>query len=83
MPELDELSLKQVGLLQIKNIDKLFPNLSVLDLTKNRIFSVEAIEELHKLDMLAEVSFKDNPVCVHKHLNEMVQQVVPNIEVIN
>ena len=61
----------------------MFPNLAVLDLGKNRIFSVEAIEELHTLSSLAEVSFKDNPVCVHKHLQEMVQQVVPDIEVIN
>jgi Leucine-rich repeat (LRR) protein len=72
MPELDELSIKQLGLISIKGIDKLFPNLAVLDLSKNRIFSVEAIEELHKLDSLAEVSFNDNPVCVHKHLKDMV-----------
>ena len=44
---------------------------------------MEAIEELHKLENLAEISFKDNPVCVHKHLHEMVSQVVPTIEMVN
>lgn len=50
MPEVDELSIRNVGLLNIKNIDKIFPNLAVLDLGMNRIFSIEAVEELHKLD---------------------------------
>jgi hypothetical protein len=44
---------------------------------------VEAIEVLHKLDNLAEVSFLDNPICVHKHLKEMLLDVVPGLEVIN
>jgi hypothetical protein len=35
------------------------------------------------LPNLAEVNFNENPVCVHKHLKEMVLDVVPNIEVIN
>ena len=83
MTELDDLSLKQVGLLHIRGIAESFPNLSILELSQNKIFSVEDIEELHKLHELSEVSFKDNPVCVHKHLTDMVQDVVPNIEVVN
>ena len=71
-PEIDELSIRKVGLVDIKDIDKIFPNLAVLDLGMNKIFSVEAVEELYKLEMLAEVSFKDNPVCMHKHLKDMV-----------
>ena len=54
-----------------------------MELDGNRIFSVECVEVLHKLTNLAEVSFKDNPVCVHKHLTEMVLNVVPSIEVVN
>ena len=77
LSELDELNLRGNGLLQIRGIDKLCKNVSILDLTNNKIFSVEAIEELHRLENLAEVSFKENPVCVHKHLKEMVTQVVP------
>ena len=68
MPELDELQLKSVGLIEVKGIDKLCPNIAVLDLTNNKVVSIEQIEELHKLHNLAEVSFKNNPVCVHKHL---------------
>ena len=72
MTELDDLSLRGVGLLNIKGISDSFPNISLLDLSYNRIFSVEAVEELHKLSELAEVSFKENPLCVHKHLTQMV-----------
>lgn len=83
MDRLEELSLQQVGLLNIKKIEKICPNITVLDLGKNKIFAVEAVEALHKLEDLAEVSFKDNPICVHKHLKEMVCDVVPQIEVVN
>ena len=55
----------------------------MLDLSNNKIFSIESIEVLHKLENLAEINFKENPVCVHKHLVSMVLDVVPNIEVVN
>ena len=83
MEKLEELCIRQVGLLNLNNIEKCFPNLTCLDLAKNRIFAVEAVEALHKLKELAEVSFKENPICVHKHLTEMVTDVVPQIEVVN
>ena len=67
----------------ITDIGDHFPNLTNLDLSYNKIFKVEAIEELHTLHDLAEVSFKENPICVHKHLKEMVSEVVPNIEMVN
>mmetsp|Transcript_5135 Transcript_5135/g.7875 ORF Transcript_5135/g.7875 Transcript_5135/m.7875 type:complete len:81 (+) Transcript_5135:201-443(+) len=69
LAEVDSLSLKDVGLLNIDNIDLVFPQVEILDLGNNRIFAIEAVEILHKLPSLAEVSFKDNPICVHKHLN--------------
>jgi len=65
---LDDLSLRNNGLLNIKRIEEFAPNLTVLDLSDNKIFSVEAVEALHKLTNLAEVNFTDNPICVHKHL---------------
>ena len=49
MDRLEELSLQQVGLLNIKKIEKICPNITVLDLGKNKIFAVEAVEALHKL----------------------------------
>ena len=67
----------------ITGIGDHFPNLTNLDLSYNKIFKTEAIEELHTLPDLAEVSFHENPICVHKHLNEMVNEVVPNIEMVN
>ena len=67
----------------ITGISDHFPNLTNLDLGYNKIFKVEAIEELHTLSDLAEVSFHENPICVHKHLKEMVCDVVPNIEMVN
>lgn len=83
MDRLEELSVQKVGLLNLNGIEKCFPNVTCLDLAKNKIFAVEAVEALHKLPELAEVSFKDNPICVHKHLTEMVTDVVPKIEVVN
>ena len=65
---LDDLSLRNNGLLNLKRIEEFAPNLTVLDLSHNKIFSVEAVEALHKLTNLAEVNFNDNPICVHKHL---------------
>lgn len=69
---LDELLLRDNGVLKIKGIGEIFPNLQILDLSKNKIFSVEAIEELHKLPEITEVNFKENPICCHKHLMDMV-----------
>jgi len=83
MQDLDDLQLKQVGLLHLQGIADIFPSLECLDLADNKIFSVEALEELHKLEDLSDVSFKNNPICIHKHLEEMVMTVVPNIEVVN
>jgi len=41
MAVLDDLSLKNVGLLKISGIAKIFPSLESLDLTANKIFSVD------------------------------------------
>ena len=54
-----------------------------MDVSHNKIFQVDAVEILHKLPNLAEVNFNENPICVHKHLKDMVLDVVPTIEVIN
>jgi hypothetical protein len=69
--------LRKVGLIHLKKIDEIFPNIAVLDLADNKIFSVEYVEILHKLPMIAEISFKNNPICVHKHLKDMITDVIP------
>ena len=83
MERVEHLCLRGNGILNIQNIDTIFPNVVVLDLADNKIFSVDAVEELHKLSALAEVTMKNNPICVHKHLNDMIKDVVPEIEVVN
>ena len=49
MSELYTLSLRNVGLLNLKSIEKLCPNVAVLDFKDNRIFTIEAVEILYKL----------------------------------
>jgi len=83
MEVLDELNLSDNGIITILGIGTIAPNLQILNLKKNRIFSVECIEELHKLPDISEVNFLENPICCHKHLKEMITDVVPEIEVIN
>ncbi|CDW76546.1 protein phosphatase 1 regulatory subunit 7 isoform x1 [Stylonychia lemnae] len=83
LPELEDLSLQSNGLISIIGIEDKFPNLTVLDISFNRIFSVENIDILAELPNLAEVFFNDNPICVHKHLKELVKNACPFIEVIN
>jgi Leucine-rich repeat (LRR) protein len=81
--DLEELYLKGNGLLSIKEINLKFPKLVILDLSNNKIFSVEAVEALEELESLAEVSFENNPICVHKHLSDMIKEVNPTVEFIN
>jgi Leucine-rich repeat (LRR) protein len=54
------------GIISIIGIETKFPSLTVLDISHNRIFSVENIDILAELPNLAEVFFNDNPICVHK-----------------
>lgn len=55
----------------------------MLDLTDNQIFKVQCIENLKKLPDLAEVNLKNNPICVHSNINDMILEMMPKIEVIN
>lgn len=66
LPELEYISLQGNGIISILGIEDKFPNLTVLDLSGNRIFSVENVDILSELPNLAEVYFNDNPICVHK-----------------
>jgi Leucine-rich repeat (LRR) protein len=66
LPELEELSLQSNGIISILGVEEKFPNLTVLDVSHNRIFSVENVDILAELPNLAEVIINDNPICVHK-----------------
>ena len=50
------------------------PILEVLDLTDNQIMVLSQLENLKKLTYLAEVSVKENPICIHKSVVEMIYE---------
>jgi len=83
LPELEDLSLQGNGIISILGIEVKFPNLTVLDLSHNKIFSVENVDILSQLPNLAELYLNENPICVHRHLKDLVKQAVPFIEVVN
>ena len=66
LPELEDLSLQHLGLISLEDMDVKFPNLTVVDVSHNKIFSISNVDILNKLPHLAEVNFNDNPICVHK-----------------
>ena len=65
LPELEDLSLQSNGIISLFGIEEKFPNLTVLDVSHNRIFSVENVELLRELPNLAEIFINDNPICIH------------------
>lgn len=66
LPELEDLSMQSNGIISLVGIDDKYPNLTVLDVSFNKIFSVENIHILRDLHSLAEVNFNNNPICVHR-----------------
>jgi Leucine-rich repeat (LRR) protein len=66
LPELEDLSLQGNGIISLVGIEEKFPNLTVLDVSFNKIFSVQNIDLLRALSNLAEVNFNNNPICVHR-----------------
>ena len=66
LPELEELNLQHNGLITLDDLDIKFPNLTVLDVSSNKIFSVKNIDILHELPNLAEVNLNNNPINVHR-----------------
>ena len=43
-----------------------------MDVSNNKIFSVQNLEELKDMDLLFEVNMNNNPIHVHKGLDEML-----------
>ena len=64
-------------MLNIVDVEKKFPNLQVLDLRGNKIFSIDAIDILYRLKNLHTVNFSHNPIMVHSHLEEMIMESAP------
>lgn len=60
--------MRGVGLIKTTELHFKMPILEILDLQDNKIFEVEAIDDLSNFTSLVEVNFADNPVNVHKNL---------------
>ncbi len=66
LPELEDLSIQNNGIISLIGIDEKFPNLTVLDVSFNKIFSVQNVDLLSSLSNLAEINLAHNPICVHR-----------------
>lgn len=66
LPELEDLSIQGNGIISLIGISEKFQNLTVLDVSNNKIFSVENIDFLSELSNLAEINLLNNPICIHK-----------------
>ena len=66
LPELVDLSIQNNGVISLVGIEDKFPNLTVLDVSFNKIFSVHNVDILTDLPNLAEVNLSNNPICVHR-----------------
>jgi Leucine-rich repeat (LRR) protein len=66
MVDLEDLSIVGNGIISLVGIEEKFPNLAVLDISHNKIFSVLNVDVLRSLPHLAEVNFQGNPICVHR-----------------
>jgi len=64
--ELEDLSIQNNGIISLVGIEDKFPNLTVLDVSYNKIFSVHNVDILTDLPNLAEVNLSNNPICVHR-----------------
>lgn len=72
LPDLEDLSMQGNGIISLFGIDEKFPNLTVLDVSFNKIFSVQNVDLLRDLPNLAEVNFNNNPICVHRDLKDQI-----------
>jgi Leucine-rich repeat (LRR) protein len=62
LPELEDLSMQNNGLISLQGLDEKFPNLTVLDVQFNKIFSVQNLDILAELPNLAEINLDNNPI---------------------
>jgi hypothetical protein len=83
MTTCSNLSMKGVGLEDVHGIQSIFPNLQVLDITDNKIVTVDTIDTLAKIKDLAELNILNNPIMIHANINQMILEEMPNIEVVN
>ena len=83
LQNLERLVIREVGLLHLTDISFKFPMIEVLDLQDNKIFELQAIEDLKLLTYLVELNLLDNPLVIHKSLHDDILEAIPMIEVLN
>lgn len=76
-------TMRDVGLIRTTDLHFKMPVLEALDLQDNRVFEVEAIDDLANFTSLVEVNFANNPVNVHADLQNMILDANPLLEVVN
>jgi Leucine-rich repeat (LRR) protein len=81
--ELEELELSNVGLLYVDGIEAKYPMLRYLDLSRNKIFSLQQLELICKLKKLTSLTVTSTPLMAHIELTNMIMEQAPQIEVIN
>ena len=75
--------MRDVGLIRTTDLHFKMPVLEILDLQDNRVYEVEAIDDLANFTSLVEVNFANNPVNVHANLQQMICDANPLVEVVN
>lgn len=85
-PEIETLTkfeFRNVGLISLTQLHAKFPNLEVLDVSENKIFEIETVDEFAHFGSLMVLNFEENPIMVHLKLQQMLQDVLPSLEIFN
>jgi hypothetical protein len=83
MSSLTHFEFRGNGLISVIGISKKMPALEVLDLSENKIFEVETVDELGQLENLMVVNIESNPIMLHKEVKDMLLEQVKYLEVFN
>lgn len=65
MFQMRKFEMRDVGLIRTTDLHFKMPLLELLDLQDNRIYEVEAIDDLANFTSLVEVNFSSNPLNIH------------------
>lgn len=60
--------MRDVGLIRTTDLHFKMPLLELLDLQDNRIYEVEAVDDLSNFTSLVEVNLSSNPLNIHNNL---------------
>ena len=75
--------MRDVGLIRTTDLHFKMPLLEILDLQDNRVYEVEAVDDLANFTSLVEINFSNNPLNIHSNLQDMICEANPLLEVVN